>query len=62
MTAMTLYFRTLRLTFELEVAERELGQLLREGGIDIATYRKHAEEAEAAFEADRRDLFRERHT
>jgi hypothetical protein len=57
--ALTLYFRTQRLAFELEVTEWELAQQLKERAdeINLDEYRASAAQAEAAFEQDRRDFF-----
>jgi hypothetical protein len=56
MNALTLYARTQRLMFELEAAERELGNVLRVRDINMEMYRARAAEIEIAFEMDRRSL------
>jgi hypothetical protein len=57
LSAITLYTRTQRLMFELEAAERELGEVLRYDTINMEMYRARASEIEAAFEADRRNSY-----
>lgn len=53
--AITLFARTQRLQFELEAAERKLGNVLRDRTINMAEYREKAAEIELAFELDRRE-------
>jgi hypothetical protein len=57
MNALTLYARTQRLMFELEAAERELGNALRDNNVNVEMYRARAAEIEMAFEMDRENSY-----